>query len=89
MLFLNQYNNMTLVKTNATKVAVVFIYSLVALVIFAINDSIDWKFGFLLAFGTIFGAWFASRWSVQKGDRIIRLAVLLTVSLMSIKLWFY
>ena len=88
MLILNRYNNMTLVKTNATKVAVVLIYSLVAFAIFATNGAIDWKYGTLLAFGTIFGAWFASRWSVRKGDRVIRLALIISVSLMSIKLWF-
>ena len=88
MLILNRYNNMTLVKTNATKVAVVLIYSLVAFAIFATNGAIDWKYGTLLAFGTIFGAWFASRWSVRKGDHVIRLALIISVSLMSIKLWF-
>ena len=88
MLILNRYNNMTLVKTNATKVAVVLIYSLVAFAIFATNGAIDWKYGTLLAFGTIFGAWFASRWSVRKGDRVIRFALIISVSLMSIKLWF-
>ena len=88
MLILNRYNNMSLVKTNATKVAVVLIYSLVAFVIFVKNGAVDWKYGTLLAFGTIFGAWFASRWSVTKGDRVIRLALIISVSLMSIKLWF-
>ena len=89
MLILNRYNNMTLVKTNATKVSIVLIYSLFALIIFVNNDAINWEYGALLAFGTIFGAWFASRWSVKKGDRVIRLALLISVSLMSIKLWFY
>ena len=89
MLILNRYNNMTLVKTNATKVSIVLIYSLFAIIIFANNDTINWEYGALLAFGTIFGAWFASRWSVKKGDRLIRLALLISVSLMSIKLWFY
>ena len=89
MLILNRYNNMTLVKTNATKVSIVLIYSLFAIIIFANNDTINWEYGALLAFGTIFGAWFASRWSVKKGDRVIRLALLISVSLMSIKLWFY
>ena len=62
---------MSLVKSNATKVSVVFIYSFFALLIFAYNNSIDWQMGIFMAVGSIFGAWFASRWSVKKGDNLI------------------
>lgn len=89
MLFLNRFNQMNLVKTNATKVAVVFIYSLIALFIFAYNDAVDWKLGILMALGTVFGAWFASRWSVKKGDKVIRYAMLVTILIMAVKLWFF
>ena len=89
MLFLNRFNQMSLVKTNATKVAVVFIYSTVALIIFSFNDSVDWKMGLFMALGTIFGAWFASRWSVKTGDSVIRYAMLITISIMAVKLWFF
>ena len=80
---------MNLVKTNATKVAVVFIYSLVALLIFALNDAVDWKMGAFMAVGTSLGAWWASRWSVKKGDRVIRYAMLITLFIMAVKLWFF
>ncbi len=89
MLFLNRFNRMTLVKTNATKVAVVFIYSLVALIIFAYNDAVNWKMGFLMAFGTLFGAWFSSRWSVKKGDGVISYAMLFSLTIIALKLWFF
>jgi uncharacterized membrane protein YfcA len=39
--------------------------------------------------GTLFGAWWASRWSVKKGDRFIRVAMLVTIFIMAIKLWFF
>ena len=89
MIFLNRLNRLSLVKTNATKVLVVMIYSTVALIFFAFNDAVDWKLGLLMALGTLFGAWWASRWSVRKGDRVIRIAMLLTIFIMSIKLWFF
>ena len=89
MIFLNRLNRLSLVKTNATKVLVVMIYSTVALIFFAFNDAVNWKLGLLMALGTIFGAWWASRWSVRKGDRVIRIAMLLTIFIMSIKLWFF
>lgn len=89
MLFLNRFNQMNLVKTNATKVAVVLIYSSVALIIFALNDAIDWKMGAFMALGTALGAWLASRWSVKNGDRVIRYAMLFTLVIMAVKLWFF
>ena len=89
MIFLNRLNRLSLVKTNATKVLVVMIYSTVALIFFAFNDAVNWKLGLLMALGTLFGAWWASRWSVRKGDRLIRIAMLLTIFIMSIKLWFF
>jgi uncharacterized membrane protein YfcA len=44
MLFLNRVNRMSLVKTNATKVVIVLIYSSLALIYFAYHNSVDWKF---------------------------------------------
>jgi uncharacterized membrane protein YfcA len=89
MLFLNRLNRLSLVKTNATKVLVVMIYSTVALALFTYNDAVNWKLGSLMALGTLFGAWWASRWSVKKGDRVIRIAMLVTIFIMAIKLWFF
>ncbi|MFQ3341074.1 MAG: putative membrane protein YfcA [Flavobacteriaceae bacterium] len=89
MIFLNRVHHMSLVKTNATKMAVVFIYSTLALGLFAYNDAVNWKMGLLMALGTSFGAWWTSRWSVKKGDKLIRAAMLLTIIIMAIKLWFF
>jgi len=89
MLFLNRINRLSLVKTNASKTAIVFIYSSLALAVFAFNDAINWKLGLLMALGTSVGAWWASRWSVKKGDQVIRWAMLITIGIMAIKLWFF
>ena len=89
MLFLNRLNRLSLVKTNASKTAIVFIYSSVAFALFAYNGAVDWKLGLLMALGTSFGAWWASRWSVKKGDRVIRWAMLFTIGIMAVKLWFF
>jgi uncharacterized membrane protein YfcA len=89
MLFLNRLNRLSLLKTNATKVLVVMIYSAVSLALFAYNDAVNWKLGSLMALGTLFGALWASRWSVEKEDRVIRVAMLVTIFIMAIKLWFF
>jgi uncharacterized membrane protein YfcA len=45
--------------------------------------------GAFMAVGTSLGAWWASRWSVKKGDRVIRYAMFITIFIMAVKLWFF
>ncbi|NER13954.1 TSUP family transporter [Leptobacterium flavescens] len=89
LLFLHYVNRMTLVRANATKVAVVLIYTLGALVVFALNGKVDWKVGLILSLGNASGAWLASRWSVKKGDKVIKLFLVGMVIVMAVKLWFF
>lgn len=89
ILFMHFVNRMNLVRVNATKVAVVFIYMLSALAVFALNDKVNWKLGFILAIGNGSGAWVASRFSVKKGDGFIKTFLVVMVILMAIKLWFF
>ncbi|WP_411030532.1 sulfite exporter TauE/SafE family protein [Spongiimicrobium sp. 3-5] len=89
ILFLHYVNHMTLVRVNATKVAVVFIYTLAALAVFVFNDKVDWKVGLILAIGNGSGAWFSSRFSVKKGDGFIKTFLVVMVVAMAIKLWFF
>jgi len=89
MLFLHYYNRLDLIKVNATKVVVVLIYTTGAILTFAIADKINWLYGIFLASGNFLGGWFSSRWSVVKGERVIKLFLLIMVLFMSIKLWFF
>ena len=89
ILFLHFFNHMSLVRANATKVAVVCIYTLSALVVFILNDKVNWAVGFVLAIGNGAGAWIASRVSVNKGDGFIKTFLLVIVAIMAIKLWFF
>ena len=76
-------------RSNATKVVVVFVYMLAALAVFAINDLVNWKIGLILAIGNGSGAWFASRFSVKKGDGFIKIFLVIMVVVMATKLWFF
>lgn len=89
ILFLHYVNQMTLVRSNATKVAVVFIYTLAALAVFILNDKVNWKVGLILAIGNGSGAFIASRVSVDKGDGFIKLFIVIMVLIMAVKLWFF
>lgn len=89
LLFLHYVNKMSLVRSNAAKVAIVLIYTLGALVVFIFNDKINWTIGFILSIGNAIGAWIASRWSVKKGDKMIKIFLFIMVAVMATKLWFF
>ena len=88
LLWLPYINRMSLVRANATKVFVVCLYTISAVIMFAYHDKINWFYGFVLAIGNASGAWIASRWSVKKGDGVIKIIVVIMVMVMAIKLWF-
>ena len=89
LLVLTSVNNLSLVKSNAVKVTVVLIYTLAAVAIFAYNDKIDWRIGLTLAFGNSIGGWLTSRYSVRKGDKLVKQVLVIMVVIMAIKLWFF
>lgn len=88
MLFLNIFNRMNLVRVNAAKVGVAFIYTIGALATFALSGNVNWLYGLILAIGTSVGAWTASRFSVDRGEGFIKLVMILMVVFMALKLWF-
>jgi hypothetical protein len=48
-----------------------------------------WSTGLILAIGQGFGGWYASRWSVEKGDLWIKRVMILAVIGLALKLWFF
>ncbi len=82
-------NNFNLVKTNYIKVFVAIVYTAVSVAVFAWEDKIIWTTGFILAIGHALGGWYASRWSVDKGEVWIKRVMIISVIGMAIKLWFF
>jgi uncharacterized membrane protein YfcA len=89
MIWLNYFNKMDLIRTNATKVLVAGIYTVAAIVVFLVNDLIDWKIGLLLALGNMVGGWISARLSVKKGEGFVKAGMMVMVIIMAIKLWFF
>jgi len=89
LLFLTYFNKMSLIKANATKVTIACIYTFAAIVMFILNDKINWTYGILLALGNMIGAWISSRWAVKQGDFTVRIILIVVVSAMAIRLWFF
>ena len=77
---------MDLVRTNAIKVFVIFFYTVVALGIFIINGKVNWYLGPTLAVGNACGAWLGSHWAVEKGDKWIKVVLIVAVVAFAIRL---
>ena len=88
LLTLSNINQFSLVKSNAIKVTVALIYTIAAVVIYAYNGSIHWKYGLILSLGNASGGWITSRWSVNKDDKFVKKVLIIMVLAMAIKLWF-
>jgi len=73
MATLSLVNRMNLVKVNAIKVFVALVYTFFSLIVFVLEDRIDWVLGITLGCGTAIGGW----------------ALVVAVSGMAIKLWFF
>jgi uncharacterized membrane protein YfcA len=65
-----------IVGANAMKNLIVLVFTAAALVVFVINDQIDWTLGVLLGSGQAVGAWVAARFAVTRGAGFVRAAVI-------------
>jgi len=86
MISLHQILKMSLVYVNLHKVFIVMVYTIPALIIFAITGNVNWFYGLSLAAGTSFGAWWSAKLAVKKGERIIKVILGITIVIMSAKL---
>ena len=77
---------MDLVRTNAIKVFVIFFYTVVALGIFISQGKVNWYLGPTLAVGNACGAWLGSHWAVEKGDKWIKVMLIVAVIAFAIRL---
>jgi uncharacterized protein len=85
---LSLVNNFSLVKSNYVKVFAAIIYTAVSVAVFAYEGKIVWVTGLILAIGHALGGWYASRWSVDKGEVWIKRVMVISIVAMAIYLWF-
>jgi uncharacterized membrane protein YfcA len=65
-----------LVGANAMKNLIVLLFTVAALVVFIVNDQVDWTLGLLLGAGQAVGAWVAAHLAVERGAAFVRWAVI-------------
>jgi uncharacterized membrane protein YfcA len=78
-------NGFDLVRTNAIKLFVVLIYTIIALYVFIKSGNVNWSLGLTLAVGNATGAWIGSHWAVAKGDKWIRVVLVVAVVAFAIR----
>ncbi|MFH1000945.1 MAG: sulfite exporter TauE/SafE family protein [Bacteroidota bacterium] len=76
-----------LVKANALKVFIVFLYSPFALLVFMYNDHIHYGMGIVSSIGNIFGGFVASQFAVLWGAKFLRWFLIIVIFLFSVKLF--
>ena len=75
-----------LIRVNMHKVFIIFFYTIPAMIVFAVTRNINWIYGLSLAGGMAFGAWWAAKIAVKKGEKFIRIVLLIAIFIMALKL---
>jgi uncharacterized membrane protein YfcA len=83
---LNKVMQLDLITTNAHKVFIVLVYTAVALLVFASQLELIWKYGIALGVGTWTGAWIAANMQVKKGIGAIKVTLNVVIVAFIIKL---
>lgn len=89
MPILNRVMGLDLVRVNMHKVFVGMVFSVVALVVFALQVKIEWALGLALAAGYGLGGWLGAHSAVTKGEALIKKVFFLALAVMAVKLLFF
>jgi uncharacterized membrane protein YfcA len=83
---LSLFTGASLVRINSLKVFVVALYTVSALAVFFVHGKINLAAGLVLAAGNSLGGWAGTAFSVKKGDRWIKIILVVTIAAMTAKL---
>ena len=86
MAVLHGLMSLDLIKTNMHKVFIVLVYTVPALIVFALDGNVIWWIGLILAAGNSLGAWLGTHVAVKKGEKFIRIMLLLAMLVMAVRL---
>ncbi len=86
ILSLSTIGGLSLVRTNSLKVVIIGAYMLPSLLVFLFSGKIAWLPALVLTAGNSVGGWLGSSFTVKKGDRWIRLVLVVAMLVMVAKL---
>ncbi len=86
MAILHQVMGMDLVRVNMHKVFIVGVFSVVALLVYAVQGNVDWIMGLVLSVGNAAGAYFGSHVTIARGEKFIRVVMYVALVAMALAL---
>lgn len=87
MAFLHNYLHMKMIYVNMHKLFIVLVLTIPALLIFMFSGNVNYFLGIVLAIGNAVGAWASAKLNVKKGDKIVKYVLILSIIIMSFKLF--
>ncbi|MCK6605670.1 MAG: sulfite exporter TauE/SafE family protein [Ignavibacteriaceae bacterium] len=87
MATLKLFSAWDLVKINAQKVVIATVFTIPAFTVFLLSGKIIWDLGISLALGSIIGAWLATQLSIKKGEKAVK--VMLIITILVITVWLF
>jgi uncharacterized membrane protein YfcA len=86
MALLHNFLKLDLIRVNMHKVFIVFVFTIPALLVFILTDNVNWFYGLSLSAGNAFGGWWGAKLSVKKGEKLIRIVLIIAILIMAVKL---
>ncbi len=77
---------MNLVYVNMHKMFLTMVFTIPALIIFIWTGNVNWVLGLTLAAGNGLGGWWAARYSVKGGEKVIRRIMVVAIFIIALKL---
>ncbi len=76
-----------ILRTNALKVAIMFIYSIASILVFMTSSEIYWSYGIIHSIGAVIGSWFATRYAMKKGTKFVNYVIIAVIILTALNLF--
>lgn len=77
---------LNLIYVNMHKVFIVLVFTLPALLIFVFTGNVNWFWGIILGLGNASGGWWSAKLSVKKGEKAIKIVLVIAIFIMALKL---
>ena len=87
MAVLQHLMKLDLLSVNMHKVFIVMIFTIPATIVFIVTGNVNWAMALTLAAGNSLGAWWAAKFAVKKGEKLIKVVLIASILIMSLKLF--
>lgn len=74
-----------LLRVNMHKVLIVTIYNLPVLLVFVLSGKVEWFYALALSVGNAIGAWISVKLAIKKGEKVVKIVLILAIILMATK----